>query len=89
MGSDTKFIADFISTNQLFFEYLNLSCCQLTSEGFEALLDIEFENLTTLILRGNDLQKGVGFAISKILGSRGKRKAKKQLPLSISMQYDL
>eukprot|EP01041_Mallomonas_annulata_P003119 gene3119-6137_t len=69
------FLADSISRNTFYtFININISHTKISKDGFEALMYIavDFKQLETLIVRGNDLPKEAGIGIAKVLGAKGK-----------------
>ena len=76
LGEDgALLLADSISRNNFSsFVRVNLNVTKLNRQGLEAFIyvAVEFKNLESLSLRGNDLPKEAGISIAKILGAKGK-----------------
>jgi hypothetical protein len=73
-GEQPLFIADIILSSKLLdFTHINISSTQISTKGFEAILNAAYElkSLESFIARDNNLSKDVGLALSKLIGTRG------------------
>ena len=70
-------ISDWIVSSHLFsFEHVNLNSCKIPQRGFDALVScaVDFKELTTFSACANEFNREAGFAVSKLLGARGRLK---------------